>query len=168
HVVELGEVANDLDALEAGLRVGIAEDAKPTLLVLRSHIGYPSPKFTDSEKAHGSPLGADEVAVVKEILGLPAEDFYAPDDVVEYYREAGVRGAAGREAWDAKSKSDEFRGAISGRGLHGWEQKLPTWQAGASLATRTAIEETLSAVVDVVPGLFTGSGDLTGNTGMAV
>jgi transketolase len=167
-VVQLGEVANDLDALEMGLREGMADEEHPTLLVLRSHIGWPSPKYTDSEKAHGNPLGADEVAVVKEILGLPPEDFYAPDDVVEYYREAGVRGAAEREAWEEKPKSDEFRGAISGRGLHGWEQKLPTWQAGVSIATRTAIEETLSAVVDVVPGLFTGSGDLTGNTGMAV
>jgi transketolase len=168
NVVELGEVANDLDALEAGLRVGIAEEAKPTLLVLRSHIGYPSPKFTDSEKAHGNPLGSDEVAVVKEILGLPATDFFAPDDVVLLYREAGTRGASVRAAWEARSKPDEFIACTSGEGLHGWEQKLPTWQAGQSLATRSAIEEVLSAVADVVPGLFTGSGDLTGNTGMNV
>jgi len=168
HVVELGEVANDLDALEAGLRAGIAEDARPTLLVLRSHIGYPSPKVQDTAAAHGNPLGADEVARVKEILGLPAQDFYAPDDIVLFYREAGERGAAARNAWDARPKPDEYDAAISGRGLHGWEAKLPTWQAGASLATRSAIEEVLAAVVDVVPGLFTGSGDLTGNTGMNV
>jgi transketolase len=168
HVLQLGEVANDLDALEAGLREGIAVDDRPTLLVLRSHIGYPSPNFTDSEKAHGNPLGADEVAKVKEILGLPAEDFYAPDDVVLMYREAGVRGGATREAWDARPKPDEFLACLSGDGLHGWEQKLPTWQSGQSVATRTAIEDVLSAVADVVPGLFTGSGDLTGNTGMNV
>src|SRR5689334_8879914 len=59
NVVQLGEVANDLDALEAGLREGIDEQERPTLLVLRSHIGWPSPKYTDSEKAHGNPLGAD-------------------------------------------------------------------------------------------------------------
>jgi len=168
HVVELGEVANDLDALETGFRAGIAEEARPSLIVLRSHIGYPSPKVQDTAAAHGNPLGADEVARVKEILGLPAEDFYAPDDVVLFYREAGMRGVAAREAWEARPKPDEFEGAISGRGLHGWESKLPAWQAGASLATRSAIEEVLAAVVDVVPGLFTGSGDLTGNTGMNV
>jgi len=168
HVVQLGEVANDLDALEAGLRAGIAEETRPTLLVLRSHIGYPSPKVQDTAAAHGNPLGADEVAKVKEILGLPPEDFFAPDDVVLFYREAGTRGAAAREAWDARAKPDEYEACISGAGLHGWEQKLPTWQAGAALATRTAIEETLTAVADVVPGLFTASGDLTGNTGMQV
>ena len=71
HVVQLGEVANDLDALEAGLREAMAETARPSLVVLRSHIGYPSPKYTDTAKAHGEALGADEVAAVKEILGLP-------------------------------------------------------------------------------------------------
>jgi transketolase len=168
HVVQLGEAANDLDKLEAGLREGMAEENRPTLVVLRSHIGYPSPKVQDTSAAHGNPLGADEVAKVKEILGLPPEEFYAPDDVVLWYREAGRRGAAVRQAWDAHPKPDEFEACLSGKGLHGWEQKLPTWQAGTSLATRVAIEETLSAVADLVPGLFTASGDLTGNTGMQV
>ncbi|MDP9335144.1 MAG: transketolase [Actinomycetota bacterium] len=168
HVVRLGEVANDLDAIEAGARAGVEEQTRPTLVVLRSHIGYPSPKAQDTAAAHGNPLGADEVAKVKEILGLPPVDFFAPDDVLLWYREAGRRGAAIREAWAAQPKPDEYDACLSGSGLHGWEQKLPTWQVGASLATRTAIEEVLTAVVDVVPGLFTASGDLTGNTGMQV
>src|SRR5712671_1137265 len=168
HVVQLGEAANDCDAIEAGLRAGIAEEDRPTLVVLRSHIGWPSPKYTDTDFAHGNPLGADEVAKVKEILGLPPVDFFAPDDVVLWYREAGRRGAAAREVWEARAKPDEYEACLTGSGLHGWEQKLPTWQVGASLATRTAIEEVLTAVVDVVPGLFTASGDLTGNTGMQV
>ena len=71
-VRELGEVSEDLDALERALRDGMAVEDRPTLLVLRSHIGYPSPKFQDTSKAHGEPLGADEVARVKEILGPPA------------------------------------------------------------------------------------------------
>jgi transketolase len=99
HVVQLGEVANDLDAIEAGLRAGIAEETRPTLVVLRSHIGYPSPKVQDTAAAHGSPLGADEVAKVKVILGLPPEDFFVPDDVLLWYREAGTRNGATREAW---------------------------------------------------------------------
>jgi transketolase len=168
HVVQLGEVANDLDAIEAGLRAGIAEETRPTLVVLRSHIGYPSPKVQDTAAAHGSPLGADEVAKVKVILGLPPEDFFVPDDVLLWYREAGTRNGATREAWEARAKPDEYEACLSGAGLHGWEHKLPTWQAGASVATRSAIEEVLTAVADVVPGLFTGSGDLTGNTGMQV
>ena len=62
HVVQLGEVSEDLDALEAGLRTAMAEDSRPSLVVLRSHIGYPSPKFQDTAAAHGAALGADEVA----------------------------------------------------------------------------------------------------------
>ena len=87
-----------------GLREGMAETDRPSLVVLRSHIGYPSPKYTDTAKAHGSPLGADEVAAVKEILGLPPEDFYVPDDVLEYYREAGARGRAAREEWEQRRR----------------------------------------------------------------
>ena len=125
HVVQLGEAANDLDALERGLREGMAETERPTLLVLRSHIGWPSPKYTDSAHAHGNPLGADEVAVVKEILDLPAEDFFVPDDVLAYYRDAGTRGAR-REAWEKRyldvQTSDPGRAAavdacLPGRGF---------------------------------------------------
>src|SRR3954451_2567530 len=102
HVVQLGEVANDLDALEAGLREAMAETSRPSMVVLRSHIGYPSPKYTDTAKAHGEALGGDEVAAVKEILGLPADDFFSPDDVVEYYRAAGARGRDEHEAWEQR------------------------------------------------------------------
>ncbi len=76
HVVQLGEAANDLDAIEAGLRRGIAEAERPSLIILRSHIGWPSPKYTDTAHAHGDPLGDDEIAAVKEILGLPQDAFY--------------------------------------------------------------------------------------------
>ena len=70
------------------------EDA-PSLLVLRSHIGYPSPKFTDTADAHGNPLGEDEIRVTKEILGLPPDEtFWVPDEVLDLYRSAGRRGRA--------------------------------------------------------------------------
>ena len=89
HVVELGEVANDVDAIEAGIREGMAEAERPSIVILRSHIGWPSPKYTDTAFAHGNALGADEVAAVKDILGLPQEDFYSPADVMQYYRDGG-------------------------------------------------------------------------------
>ena len=177
HVLELGEAANDVDALEAALREGMAQADRPSLLVLRSHIGYPSPKYTDSAHAHGSPLGAEDVAATKKILGLPEDQaFYAPDDIVLWYREAGMRGGAARAEWEQRKnhhvarspRGEEYDACLSGAGLHGWEQKLPSWQPGTDIATRAAIEEVLSAVADLVPGLFTGSGDLTGNTGMNV
>jgi transketolase len=177
-VRELGEVSEDLDALEHALHEGIATEDRPTLLVLRSHIGYPSPNFQDTPKAHGEALGAEEVARVKEILGLPADkDFFVPDDVLECYRTAGRRGAAVRERWQVQhdavaaanpERAEEFDLCVSGRGVAGWEQKLPAWSPGESLATRVASQDVLTSIFEVVPGLIGGGGDLTGNTGTMV
>src|SRR5437899_1093309 len=103
HVDRIGEVANDCDAIEAALRGAMAVEDAPSLIILRSHIGWPSPKYTDTEHAHGNPLGEDEVRVTKEILGLPPDKtFYVPDDVLALYREAGVRGTSDREAWEKR------------------------------------------------------------------
>jgi transketolase len=174
HVEQLGEVSEDLDALERGLRAGMAVEDRPTLLILRSHIGYPSPKFTDTAHAHGSPLGADEVARVKEILGMPPEDFWVPDDVLSFYRQAGARGGPAREAWNERvtafrtrepDKAEEFDLMLSARGREGWEAKLPSWEPGEKIATRKACSSVLDSILDVVPGLIGGGADLTGNTG---
>ena len=103
HVEHLGEMANDVDGLEAALRRAAADDEAPSLLVLRSHIGWPSPKFTDTAEAHGNPLGDDEIRATKEILGLPPDEtFWVPDDVLELYRSAGRRGRDAREAWEKR------------------------------------------------------------------
>ncbi len=177
HVVDLGEVANDLDAIEQGVRAGMAEADRPSMIVLRSHIGYPSPKYTDTAFAHGNALGADEVAATKAVIGLPAEDFWVPDDVLAYYREAGARGAALREDWEQRraayrerepSLSDELDACAEQRGLAGWESKLPTWDAGDEIATRRASGKVLEAIVDVVPGLLVGGADLSENTGTLI
>lgn len=178
HVVQLGEVANDVDALEAGLRKGIAEEDRPTLLILRSHIGWPSPKYTDTEFAHGNPLGQDEVDAIKKILDLPVDEkFWVPDDVLGFYRDAGSRGRVARDAWEQRrtalgkreaTLADEFEACLEQRGLRGWEAKLPSWSAGESVATRKACAAVLDAVLDVVPGIVSGGADLTGNTGTAL
>ncbi|MFM7617726.1 MAG: transketolase [Actinomycetes bacterium] len=178
HVHEIGDVANDLDALEAGIRRAMEETDRPTLVVLRSHIGYPSPKFTDTSAAHGSALGADEVRVVKELIGLPVDEtFTVPDEVLDRYRTAGAGGGAARAAWtgrrDAARRDDPARVAAleasaTGRGLPGWTDALPSWPAGESVATRNACAKVLDAIVEVVPGLVGGGADLTGNTGTAL
>ena len=171
HVDRVGEIANDTDALEAALRRAMAVEDRPSLIVLRSHIGYPSPKFTDTAKAHGSPLGADEVRATKEILGLPPDqDFWVPDDVLAYYRDATARGRAERETWEKRLASwtgdrAAFDACLEGRGLPGWHEKLPTWEPGESVATRQAIKACFDATLDVVPGLLAGGADLTENTG---
>jgi transketolase len=172
HANYIGEVANDTVALEQALRGAIAEEDRPSLIVLRSHIGWPSPHKTDTAAAHGDPLGEDEVRETKEILGLPPDnDFYVPDEVVEYYRKSAERGAQLNREWSERFRSWDGDRAVwdacmDGRGLDGWEEKLPVWKPGESLATRKAINTCLNATMDGIPGLFAGSGDLTGNTGV--
>ena len=170
-VDNIGEVANDTEALEAALRRAMAVEDRPSLIVLRSHIGWPSPKFTDHEAAHGSPLGEDEVKVTKEILGLPPEEtFYVPDEVIEMYRQCVPRGQAMRKEWDERMSARsgdraELDACLNGRGLPGWEDKLPTFETGKEIATRVASGDCINAVLDAVPGLLVGGADLTGNTG---
>jgi transketolase len=171
HVQDLGEAANDTDKIYRALRRAMRVEDKPSMVVLRSHIGWPSPKYTDTAHAHGSPLGEDEVRKTKEILGLPPDEtFWVPDDVLAMYRKAVPRGQRLKRKWqkafDAwQGDRSELEACLAGRGLDGWEAKLPTWQAGEKVATRKANKACINAVRDVVPGLMGGGADLTGNTG---
>jgi len=174
HVEELGEVANDLDALEAGIRRGMAVTDKPTFLALRTHIGYPS-SLQDSEKAHGEPLGADVVRATKTLLGLPPEeDFFVPEDVLALYRDAIARGQSTRAEWEQRlaalpdDRREAYDAAQEGRPLKAWADSLPSWKAGEKVATRKAGGAVLEATKDLVPGLLVGGADLTGNTGVKI
>lgn len=171
HVERVGEIAEDVDALEAAIRRAKDVDDRPSLVVLRSHIGYPSPSFTDSPKAHGDPFSDEEIAATKKILGMPDEPFWCPDDVLESMREAGRRGAPARDAWfELLSRWDTDRevldAVLEGRALDGWEDALPSWEPGESVATRNAGKAVLNALAPVVPGLIGGGADLTGNCGV--
>ncbi len=179
RVHNLGEMANDVDALEAAIREALEHpadgpDAKPNLLVLRSHIGWPSPKLTDSADAHGTPFGADEIRVTKEILGLPPDEtFWVPDEVREFYAKEIVRGAADRSAWEERFAAWDgdraaWEAAQTGRGVAGWADALPSFEAGTNLATRRAFNQCLNATAAGLPGLVAGSADLTGNNGVLV
>jgi transketolase len=171
-VDDIGEAANDLDALQAAFERAKQVDDKPSLIVLRSHIAYPSPKFTDDPKAHGNPFDAEEIRRTKELMGLPPdESFFVPDEVLELYRSAGRRGSGERQAWErglAATTGDRpvWDAAWAGRGVEGWQAKLPTFEVGQAVATRQASADVLNAVADVVPGLVVGAADLTGNTGV--
>src|SRR6185503_20425439 len=155
----------------AAIRRAMAVEGKPAMIILRSHIGYPSPKVTDSPKAHGDPLGAEEITITKGILGIPDEPFWEPADVLDFYRGAGARGKTEREAWDQlyaewPDNKPEIEACLADQGLAGWAEKLPVWEAGGDkVATRNASKACLDAILDVVPGLVGGGADLTGNTG---
>jgi len=171
HVQNLGEAANDLDVLEGAIRTAMAVEDQPSLIVVRSHIAYPSPTLTDSPKAHGKAFSDDDVRATKEVMGFPPDEtFYVPDDVAAYYAEAGRKGAATRAAW--QERVDAYEGdrptldaVLADTGLPGWTDALPTWEVGEKVATRVASGKVFNALAAVVPGLVGGGADLTGNTG---
>lgn len=174
HVENVGEIADDVDALEAAVRRGMAETTRPSLIVLRSHIGSPSPKFTDTPDAHGSPFDPDEIAITKEIMGIPGDAaFWVPDDVAGHMASLGRRGQQARSQWNDRRAAwtgdhDTLQACLNGTPLPGWEEALPTWDVGAKVATRVASKDCLNAIVDAVPSIIGGGADLTGNTGVAI
>ncbi|HXW38527.1 MAG TPA: transketolase, partial [Acidimicrobiales bacterium] len=129
----IGEVANDTSALEAALRRAMAVEDKPSLIVLRSHIGWPAPGIMDTKEAHGTPFKEDEIRTTKEILGLPpVESFFVPDAVLDFYRLAIGRGEALRAEWQARFDASDvdkaaWEASWSGHALEGWAAKLPTF-----------------------------------------
>ncbi len=171
-VNDLGEKSEDLDAIEAALNKAKGVADKPTLIVLRSHIGFPSPDHTDSHEAHGLAFDADDIAATKKVMGLPEDSsFWVPDAVLANYREAGVRGAAAREEWAARvadsDQGDAWEMVWGGAIPDDWSAVLPSYadQTGNDIATRKASQSVLTALAEAVPGIIGGSADLTGNTG---
>ncbi|MEY4656721.1 MAG: transketolase [Actinomycetota bacterium] len=173
NVIHAGEIGDDLDALEKMLNDARNHVDQPTLCILKTHIGYPSPDFTDVHEAHGNPFTAEHVSKTKAVMGIPDEPFWAPSEVVAQYRAHALnRGAAFLSAYDAALAHAE--------GKHGFEQcwaepsgeaisnSMPTFAADSTLATRQAIQQCIEASVPVLPGLLIGSADLTGNTGVKV
>ena len=175
HVMELGEVANDCDVLEAAIREAMAVDDRPSLLRLRSHIGYPSPDHTDDHEAHGLAFDEGDVSRTKAVMGIPDEPFWAPDEVVSEYRAlAAARGAEARQAWEKRLAEWQGDRAALGRrlGRHG-SARLGADPADASIGGRTSpparpCRRCLTACQDTVPGLMVGAADLTGNTGAKI
>ena len=169
-VTDLGEAANDLDVLEAAIRKAMDVTDKPSLIVVRSHIAYPSPAHTDDPAAHGKAFSDEEVAATKEVMGLPPDrTFHIPGDVADLYRAAGRRGEAERKAWEQRTADLPDRAALdaalAGTGIDDWQDALPTFEVGEQLATRQASGKVFAALTEVVPGLMGGGADLSGNTG---
>ncbi len=169
-VVDLGGIADDLDALEAALEAAKQQTEQPSLLMLRSHIGTPSPEHTDTAAAHGNPFSAEDVTRTKQVMGIPDEPFWAPDDLVAAYRShVGERGGAEHADWSSRNTSivdsPEWSAAWAGTGTDGWDADLPVYEQGESVATRKAIQKALDATYDLLPGLISGSADLTGSNG---
>lgn len=173
HVQKLPDV-NDLDALSKAIKNAQSETNRPSLIDVRSHIGYGSPNKQDTAAAHGSPLGEGEVRLVKENFGFdPDKSFVVPDEVLSFYREAGKKAAKNEEAWNdlynnyKKRHPDlakEYETITSGELPDGWEEKLPIFKTGDKMATRKASGQTLNAIAKYFPQLIGGAADLAPST----
>jgi len=170
NVVQLGSIGEDLDALESALvSARDSDDDRPKLLILRTQVGFPSPDWTGKHEAHGNPFTAEHVSKTKNAMGMPDESFWSPQDVVTAFRSsAKSKGSAHSTAWKSRlassAHSSEWDAAWNG-GVAAWQDLLPTFAQGESIATRVAIQKVFDAILPGQPGLVSGSADLTGNTG---
>ncbi|MEZ5244268.1 MAG: transketolase [Acidimicrobiales bacterium] len=173
-VHELGAVGEDLDAIEAGIRAAMAVTDKPSLVIIRTIIGTPATESANTPEVHGYAIFEEEIAATKQVMGMPPdESFQVPGDVLDEYRIRGARGAAAREAWESRVAAftgdrSVLEAQLAGTGLPGWEDALPSFDVGDSIATRKACNVALQALVPLVPGLTGGGADLTGNTGTVI
>ena len=173
HVQDLGE---DLStrALAEAIEAAHADD-RPSLIIVQSHIGFGSPNKQDSQKAHGSPLGEDEVKLTKEAYGWdPEKTFYVPDEAAEAYAEVPERGKQLQSEWeerlsafrdahgDLAAELDQF---ISGDLPDGWDSDLPRFSPDDDdIATRKASEQVIQWAAKALPTLVSGSADLEPST----
>ncbi len=172
--VQAVEDANDLPALRAALGAARATADRPSLIRLRSVIGWPAPTKGGTAKAHGSPLGPEEVRATKERLGLdPDATFAVPPDAYAAFSPAAEKGARAREAWEARMAkwrerepafAREWDAAGSGRPLEALSGSEPTFEPGSELATRKAGAQAMAAFAPLVPTMVGGSADLAGST----
>lgn len=172
HTVKVDD-GNDLEALDAAIEAAKA-DPRPSMICVKTVIGFGSPSKAGSEKAHGEPLGAEEIVRTKENLGWPStEPFFVPDEVRAEMGSAVERGAGQQAEWQrrfdaflaAHSDAAEGLNAALGRRLPaGWDADVPTWSAeDKALATRAASGKALNAIAKRVPWLIGGSADLAGS-----
>jgi len=171
HVQNLGDAANDTEAIRGAMAAARGETTRPSLIIIRSHIGYGSPNKHDTAGAHGSPLGEDEVALTKRAYGWPEDArFLVPERAREHMLEAVQRGADAERGWRADFEAyreahpelaAQFEDALQGRLPADWDSGLPRFdEADGPVATRKASGMALNAIAERVPWLIGGSADL--------
>ena len=166
--------ANDLAAVAHAIDNAIAEEGRPSLIRVRSHIGYGSPHRQDTSEAHGKPLGPDEIKLVKQFYGWPLEPaFYVPDVALNEFRRSVERGAGLEAEWNKRfadyAKANprpaaEFRAMLAGELPAGWDKDLPVFTPKDALATRESASRAEAAIQPHVWNLFGGAADLNEST----
>ncbi len=171
HVMPIGEVAEDRRTLRSAIETA-KSDERPSMIILRSHIGWPSPHKHDTSAAHGDPLGVEEVRETKAILRLPVDqEMYVPDSVLDFYRKAVAPKTAARQSWESRLKSAPPETIELWKSLHSappksWHESLPRFDPGSTVATRASLKKCIGSTKQFLPSLLAGSADLTGNTGV--
>ena len=169
------EDGNDLEALDRALRAARTETARPSLILVRTHIGFGSPGKQDTFEAHGAPLGEEEVKLTKQKLGWSAEPpFFIPDEALAHFRESVTKGQRAEAEWKERfsayvrkfpAVAGELEQALRGELPAGWEESIPDFPADAKgLATRVASGKVLNAIAPKLPTLIGGSADLNPST----
>ncbi len=161
-VIDLGDDGENLDAIEAALVQANNNDEAPSLIIIRTHIGFPSPTLTDAPSAHGYAFKDDEIATTKQVMGLPSDEaFYVPDEILHLYRNAGQAHSdeASKSQWDPYSEFGNWN-------LDDTRNQFES-QVGESVATRVASGACLNEVASQY-AVIAGGADLTGNTGTAL
>jgi len=166
---------DDLAAIDAAIAAARADTSRPSIIEIKTTIGYGSPNKQGSSKAHGSPLGEDEVVLTKKHLGWkwPNETFHVPDDALAHMRAAIDRGEKSRALWLEKFESwarqypdlaREWSLALEGKLPDAWDRDLPSWKAGEKIATRVASGQVLNAISGRVGWLIGCDADLSSST----
>jgi transketolase len=166
---------NDLVAIDAALRAARAETVRPSLILVRTHIGYGSPNKHDTFEAHGSPLGEEEVRLTKQNLGWPVEPpFLIPEAALAHFRDAVARGARDEAASGERMAayanafpdlSEELQRMLRGELPRDWDADIPVFPADAKgMATRVASGKVMNAIAPRLPSLTGGSADLDPST----
>ncbi len=173
-----GEYVEDIEALHAAINEAKAETSRPSIISLRTIIGWPSPTKKNTGGIHGSKLGTDELEALKKELGFDPQAHFALDEkVLAHVREVADRGAALHADWqkgfDAWQSSNPENAALlqritEGKLPDGWEANLPEFEAGKDLATRAASGKVINAIADVLPELWGGSADLAGSNNTTI
>jgi transketolase len=174
HVRNLGDRANDLDALGTAFDEAREEKERPSLIIVRSHIGYGSPNRQDTSSAHGEPLGEEEIRLTKRFYGRPEEEKFLVSDEVRAHMGLAVERGNGLEAeWNTRlaayrtafpDLATQLAAAVSGELPRGWDADLPVFPPEKAVATRAASGTVLNAIASKVPWLVGGSADLSPST----
>ncbi|MYR58452.1 transketolase, partial [Streptomyces sp. SID625] len=181
HTQRVEPAANgdvDVHALHAALSAARAETSRPSIVAMRTVIAWPAPHAQNTEAAHGSALGEEEIAATKRVLGFdPERTFQVDEDVLAHTRRALDRGAEAHAAWE--KQLTEWRGVqperavlldriVAGKLPEGWQDALPVFEEGRSVATRAASGKVLQALGEVLPELWGGSADLAGSNNTTI